>query len=343
MQIFLSHSSLDRKFIEEKLIPFLKDHGVELWYSTIDIKTSEDWERAIAKGLKSADSILVVLSPNSVKSDWVRAETHWALENRKGRVIPVIVVSCDPGDLHLKLLLTQLIDLSESSEIEWSKLLNACRKKLNGASDSHISHSFQTSNQPPEISWTTSGNRIGLEYGVIQSYEHGVLLSYSFLQAFKDILKDSIVLDFANLIEFWPKDCLKAILRTHPGGDIFEEDMDYLLKEVHATVLQWMLNLTVSFDLLKSNDDSTLDFTEEFRDELSLLLTRKKNSDSNIISFIVNKVHQLSKASALAKGDDDDLHHIMATLYICMFMKSSGMVDKICAFLNSEAEDSNES
>ena len=130
MQIFLSHSSLDRKFIEEKLIPFLKDHGVELWYSTIDIKTSEDWERAIAKGLKSADSILVVLSPNSVKSDWVRAETHWALENRKGRVIPVIVVSCDPGDLHLKLLLTQLIDLSESSEIEWSKLLNACRKKI---------------------------------------------------------------------------------------------------------------------------------------------------------------------------------------------------------------------
>src|SRR5262245_4246888 len=101
MLVFLSHSSKDRRFVEQKLIPFLKSHGVKPWYSTVDIRTADDFERSIREALLSCDSFLVVLSPNSVKSEWVRAEVHWAMENRKGRVVPVFVADCDPFQLHL--------------------------------------------------------------------------------------------------------------------------------------------------------------------------------------------------------------------------------------------------
>jgi hypothetical protein len=130
MLVFLSHSTADRAFVEQKLIPFLESQGVKAWYSPDDIHTADDWQRAIVNGLKSSDYVLVVLSPDSVSSDWVRAEVHWSLENRKGRVVPVMIASCRPSDLHLKLELTQQVDLREDSEIGWSKLTSVWRTEI---------------------------------------------------------------------------------------------------------------------------------------------------------------------------------------------------------------------
>src|SRR5688572_21060072 len=101
--VFLSHSPKDRAFVERILLPFLHDRGVSTWYSTADIKTADDWEAGIRSGLKASNYSLVVLSPDAIKSDWVRAEVLWAIRHRKGKVIPVIVAACEPGDLHLQL------------------------------------------------------------------------------------------------------------------------------------------------------------------------------------------------------------------------------------------------
>ena len=36
-RVFISHSSLDREFVERELIPLVRDHGIDTWYSRDDI------------------------------------------------------------------------------------------------------------------------------------------------------------------------------------------------------------------------------------------------------------------------------------------------------------------
>jgi hypothetical protein len=109
--VFISHSTRDSDFAEGKLKPYLEGRGIKAWLSERDIPTAVDWERKIRRALSEAEWCIVILSPDAVKSDWVQAEVHWALEKRKGCVIPVMIRDCDPGELHLKLLRIQYIDL----------------------------------------------------------------------------------------------------------------------------------------------------------------------------------------------------------------------------------------
>jgi hypothetical protein len=109
-RVFLSHSTLDRWFVEGELLPTLHAHGVKVWYAPSDIHKSEEWERMIVQGLRSCDWFLVVLSENAVNSKWVRAEVHWAFDNRGGRIVPLFLRDCDTDDIHLQLRTVQFVD-----------------------------------------------------------------------------------------------------------------------------------------------------------------------------------------------------------------------------------------
>jgi hypothetical protein len=107
---FISHSTKDRAFVEQEIIPLMESVGIAPWYSQVDIKVSAAWERSNASRMLLSDWILVLLSPSAVQSDWVRSEVHWALENKPGRVIPVRLSPCDPSELHIKLAGIQYAD-----------------------------------------------------------------------------------------------------------------------------------------------------------------------------------------------------------------------------------------
>ena len=119
-KVFISHSSLDRVFAEQELVPLLEGHGVETWYSRDDIRAATDWEASIREALKRCDWFLVVLSPNAAGSDWVRAEVDWAMENRKDHIVPLQIGKCDPSRIHLRLRTIQHVEyqagLRESRE-----------------------------------------------------------------------------------------------------------------------------------------------------------------------------------------------------------------------------------
>jgi len=61
-------------------------------------------------------------SPDALASEWVQAETHWALEHKRGRVIPVMARHCNPVDLHLKLGMLQYIDYSQDAAAAAARL-----------------------------------------------------------------------------------------------------------------------------------------------------------------------------------------------------------------------------
>lgn len=122
--VFISHSSMDSGFAGGRLKRTLEDSGMTVWCSSTDMPVAVDWEKQILQALRRSDWFVVVLSPNAVASDWVRAEAHWALENRKGRVVPAMIRSCDPAAVHLKLGTIQFVDFRSDPEHAAATLLS---------------------------------------------------------------------------------------------------------------------------------------------------------------------------------------------------------------------------
>jgi predicted Zn finger-like uncharacterized protein len=110
-KVFISHSTKDRLLVEREIIDLLNSHGIETWYSKDDIRTAEHFEKMIRQGLEACDWFLVAISPNAINSEWVRDEVHWALEERPGKVIPVLIGDCKPRDLHIRMGRIQQVDL----------------------------------------------------------------------------------------------------------------------------------------------------------------------------------------------------------------------------------------
>ena len=122
-RVFISHSSLDHERVKREIISPLRSHGLETWYSTDSIKSASEWERQICTGLKQSDWFLIVLTPRSVTSEWVGREVHWAFLKRKDRIIPVMLETCEPDDLHLGLLPLQFIDFRNEVAAAQDRLL----------------------------------------------------------------------------------------------------------------------------------------------------------------------------------------------------------------------------
>src|SRR6266496_3692548 len=113
--VFLSHSSKDRAFVE-KLSNALACHHVPVWYSQVDIQGAKQWHDEIGRGLKNSDWLAVVLSPNSVKSRWVKHEVLFALRTEKfnDRIVPIMLKDCNVDDLSWTLENFQVISFTRS-------------------------------------------------------------------------------------------------------------------------------------------------------------------------------------------------------------------------------------
>jgi hypothetical protein len=99
-KLFISHATSDRAFVESELMNLLRALGFETWFAEEDINTTEEWERAILTGLQSSEWFMLVMSSKSSASRWVKQEVHWAIDNRKGRIIPILFQDCDQTEIH---------------------------------------------------------------------------------------------------------------------------------------------------------------------------------------------------------------------------------------------------
>jgi hypothetical protein len=101
--IFLSHTSTDKPFTRI-LAESLKNVGITVWIDEAEIKVGDSLIEKIRDGIDSVDYFGIILSPFSVKSDWVKKELDVAMnqeiENKKVKVIPILHKKCDlPGFL----------------------------------------------------------------------------------------------------------------------------------------------------------------------------------------------------------------------------------------------------
>jgi len=92
MRVFLSYDSKDEKSAKE-LTERLSAVGFEIWDAAQELLPGDNWALKVGKALEESDAMIVLLSPEGVKSQWVRREIEYALGSRKyeGRLIPVMV------------------------------------------------------------------------------------------------------------------------------------------------------------------------------------------------------------------------------------------------------------
>ena len=112
-EVFLSHSSLDRQFATE-IAELLRVHGIPRWYSQVNILGAQQWHDEIGAALRRCDWLIVLLSPNSVDSIWVKREVLFALNDHRyaERIVPVLYQECDYDQLSWTLSLLQIVDFT---------------------------------------------------------------------------------------------------------------------------------------------------------------------------------------------------------------------------------------
>src|SRR5947208_15169080 len=99
-EVFLSHAGKDHAFVH-RMAQMLRDHGVPIWFSGGNIIGAQQWHDEIGRALERCDWFVVVLSPASVKSRWVKQELLFALNERRyqNRIVPVLKKDCNQSRL----------------------------------------------------------------------------------------------------------------------------------------------------------------------------------------------------------------------------------------------------
>ena len=83
---YISHSTRDQAFAE-RLYADLQNKGVRCWYAPEEIKGGEKLYDQIDSAIKVHDKLLLILSEDSINSEWVQTEMRWCrkAEQREGK------------------------------------------------------------------------------------------------------------------------------------------------------------------------------------------------------------------------------------------------------------------
>jgi len=96
-RVFISHAHEDAKFAH-RLADDLRQRSWRVWIAPESILPGEKWAEAIDRGLSECGAFVIALTPDAVRSRWVRDETFVAIElEKKGQVrfVPLDVAPCD--------------------------------------------------------------------------------------------------------------------------------------------------------------------------------------------------------------------------------------------------------
>lgn len=123
--LFISYSRQDSKEVDP-LSKRLEQAGHNVWLDRSAIQGGSRWQEEIVRGIERADVFLVILSPESIKSENVEKEIGLAYVRNKP-ILPVMLHHVDaPSQLQYAFAGREIIDISAAAlEVASSRLLSA--------------------------------------------------------------------------------------------------------------------------------------------------------------------------------------------------------------------------
>lgn len=126
---FVSYSRQDAD-LQRRIVAELRGRGLNVWVDVENlIPGSPAWEREIERSIRGAAGLIVLLSPASNNSEWVRREISFAEQNEK-RIFPVLVDGDEDDAVPLRLASHQWVDLRKHFHIGIEDLANALNDHL---------------------------------------------------------------------------------------------------------------------------------------------------------------------------------------------------------------------
>ena len=123
--IFISYSREERPAARHFAECFTRE-GFAVWWDAA-LRSGETFDEVIERELRAAKAVVVLWSPRSVASRWVRAEA--TLADRANKLVPVIIESCS---LPIIFELTQASDLAnwtgDTDDSRWQMLVDDLRR-----------------------------------------------------------------------------------------------------------------------------------------------------------------------------------------------------------------------
>lgn len=84
MYVFISHSSEDIDLARD-FAGLLGKQGIRAWVSEDEVFPGDNYPLKVGEALEKSNAMIVLLSPASADSPWVRSEITYALVNRRYR------------------------------------------------------------------------------------------------------------------------------------------------------------------------------------------------------------------------------------------------------------------
>jgi hypothetical protein len=122
--VFIAYARTDAPAVS-KLAQRLRSRGIETRIDTEDIAPGSVWMDALNNFIRNADTILFILTPASLRSQWCQREVELAVQFNK-RILPVLLESVPDDIIPPELARLQYLVLTDiSSERAFSTLVDA--------------------------------------------------------------------------------------------------------------------------------------------------------------------------------------------------------------------------
>lgn len=125
--IFISYSREDRASARQFAESFARE-GFSVWWDAV-LRSGQTFDEIIEQELRAAKAVVVLWSPRSVRSRWVRAEA--TLADRSNKLVPIII---EPCDLPIIFELTHASELAQwsgdTSDARWQTLISDLRRMI---------------------------------------------------------------------------------------------------------------------------------------------------------------------------------------------------------------------
>lgn len=127
--LFVSHSSKDKQAAKWLAVD-LANVGYRPWLDEWSIKAGESIPTQIGIGIEKCSHVLVLLSKNSVRSQWVEREwqaKYWnEVQTNRIMVIPILLEDCKvPVLLQTK----KYVDYRRDADVAWETLLDSLQSR----------------------------------------------------------------------------------------------------------------------------------------------------------------------------------------------------------------------
>ncbi len=122
-QIFISHSHIDADFAE--LLKFyLEKEGINCWMDNDRLKVGQDWREEIDSGIKQSKGVIVIMSPEARKSEYVTYEWAFAW----GNDIEILPIMLKQTALHPRLESLQYMDFTNRVTRPYDELITRIKE-----------------------------------------------------------------------------------------------------------------------------------------------------------------------------------------------------------------------